>query len=67
METIQPKYLSTAEAAAYLGIKKERLEHLRGIAGAGPKVTQITAKKYLYSRENLDRFMEERATDGGVQ
>jgi len=53
-----PEYLSTSQAAAYLGFTRKNLEHWRS-AGCGPTYFKV-GRHVRYGRRDLDAWMGER-------
>lgn len=55
------EYLTTQQAAAYLGVSKPRLEIWR-CRGGGPRFSKI-GRIVRYKRTDLDEFMREHAPE----
>jgi predicted DNA-binding transcriptional regulator AlpA len=53
------KYLSTPEAARYVGLGASSLERLR-IAGSGPIYFRPTPRRVLYATDELDAWLRAR-------
>ena len=58
LTTPLPEYLTTAQAAAYLGFSKQKLEAWR-VCGEGPPFARLSARAIRYKRSDLDEWMGE--------
>lgn len=52
-------YLTERKAASILGLSRRTLQHYR-LTGTGPRFFQLTKRTIRYSRDELDRWMNER-------
>lgn len=59
------EYLTTPEAAEYLGVSTQWLEISRH-RGTGPKFVKLS-RMVRYSRDSLDLFMQERTRTNTIQ
>lgn len=59
-----PKMMSPARASEYLGLKERQLRNLRN-AGKGPKFKMIGAQTYMYSRDDLDEWVDSLTVEPG--
>lgn len=65
MNEIKSEYLSTKDAAQYLGLAVRTLEGWR-LQGGGPRFIKLMGgkkAKVRYTREQLDAWMKSRMTD----
>jgi len=57
----EDRLLTTREAAEYLNVHRQWLEHAR-LDGRGPRVTRI-GRNVRYAKRNLDAFVEANTTE----
>lgn len=59
-----PRFLSTKQAASYLGVSRQLLEALRQ-SGEGPRYTKLQ-RIVRYAIDDLDQWMSSQRVDSGV-
>lgn len=64
-ELPEQEYLTTTQAAAYLGFSRKQLEHWRS-AGCGPTYIKV-GRHVRYRRGDLDAWMDERRLSNTAQ
>jgi excisionase family DNA binding protein len=62
---VTKEYLTTPEAAEYLGVSTQWLEIARH-RGTGPKFCKLS-RMVRYKRSDLDQFMQERSRTNTIQ
>ena len=56
-EPIKPRFLTTTQAAEYLGMTKSYIQRLR-MTGEGPEYLRISPRRVLYLVEDINRWLE---------
>jgi predicted DNA-binding transcriptional regulator AlpA len=56
-EPIKTPFLTTNQAAEYLGMKKAYLQRLR-MTGEGPEYLRISPRRVLYTMEDIGRWLD---------
>jgi predicted DNA-binding transcriptional regulator AlpA len=54
--------LTTAQAAAFLGLKQNTLQHWR-IYGKGPAIVRLSPRAVRYRRSDLESWVESRVVE----
>lgn len=62
---MRQRYLTTEQAATYLGYTTQYLRVLR-MRGKGPPFIRLTAKSLRYDVEEIDRWMAEKRNENAV-
>jgi predicted DNA-binding transcriptional regulator AlpA len=56
-EPVKTPFLTTQQAAEYLGMKKAYLQRLR-MTGEGPEYLRISPRRVLYTMDDITRWLE---------